>query len=123
MGMIGGYMKTKFDWVDGMSHLPDISQEALKNYFLHAFEPGSFLTALLCNRPWTEVISRADTWNKPILGKYLLWLQDFAPEGSWGSDEAVASWLRKGPAYQAFQKTMVWDALNAEHSDFKEHDF
>ena len=116
-------MKTKFDWVDGMSHLPDMSQEALKNYFLYAYQPGSFLTSLLRNDSWTDVIARADSWNKPLLGKYLLWLQEFAPEGSWGSEQRVNSWLDKGPAYQAFQKTLVWETLNADHTDMKDYDF
>ena len=116
-------MKTKWDWNGGWSGLPDTSQDALKRYFVYGLEPGGFLTALLCDRPWTEVIGRADHWNAPILGKYLQWLQEYAPMGSWGSDEAVASWLNKGPAYQAFQKTLMWDALNAEHSDFKDYDF
>ena len=113
-------MKTKFDWIDGMSHLPDVSQEALKNYFLYGFQPGSFLTSLLCCDPWPDVISRADSWNKPLLGKYLLWLQEFAPQGSWGSEATVKSWLMKGPAYQAFQKTLVWETLNAKHTDFED---
>lgn len=120
--MKGGSMKTKFDW-NGMSGLPDISQEALKRYFLYGLQPGSFLTSLLCCDPWTEVIARADHWNKPVLGKYLNFLQDFAPEGSWGSKANVESWLDKGPAYQAFQKTLTWDALNADHTDMKDYDF
>ena len=115
-------MRTKFDW-DGMSGLPDVSQEALKNYFLYAFQPGSFLTSLLCCDPWTDVIARADHWNKPVLGKYLNFLQEYAPPGSWGSQDAVQSWLDKGPAYQAFQKTLVWETLNADHTDMKDYDF
>ena len=115
-------MKTKFDW-HLLSGLPDMSQEALKNYFLYALPPGGFVTSLLCDHPWTVVTSRADTWNKPMLGKYLQWLQEFAPQGSWGSDEAVASWLAKGPAYQAFQKTLTWETLSAEHSNMKDYDF
>lgn len=116
-------MTKRFDWNHGMSGLPDVSQEALKNYFLYAFQPGSFLTSLLCNDPWTEVISRADHWNKPVLGKYALWLQDFAPVGSWGNRDSVKSWLDKGPAYQAFQKTLTWEALNADHTEIKDYDF
>lgn len=116
-------MKTKFDWNYGMSGLPDVSQEALKNYFLYAFQPGSFLTSLLCCDPWPDVIARADHWNKPVLGKYLEWLQEYAPEGSWGSREAVQSWLNKGPAFEKFQKSRVWDALNADHTEMKEQDW
>ena len=120
--MKGGSMKTKFDW-NFMSNLPDVSQEALKRYFLYGLQPGSFLTSLLCCDPWPDVIARADHWNKPILGKYLGWLQEFAPQGSWGSETAVRDWLNKGPAYQAFQKTVTWEALNADHTEMKDYDF
>ena len=116
-------MKTKFDWNDGLHGLPDVSQEALKNYFLYALQPGGFLTSLLSCDPWPDVISRADHWNKPILGKYLNWLQEFAPAGSWGSPDIVADWLAKGPAYQAFQKTMTWEILQAEEYESKDYDF
>jgi hypothetical protein len=109
-------MKTKFDWHE-MSGLPDMSQLALKNYFLYALPPGSFLTSLLRCDPWPDVIVRADYWNKTQLKEYLLWLQEFAPEGSWGTRDLVEDWLHKGPAYQAFQKTLIWEVLADEHSD------
>jgi hypothetical protein len=116
-------MKTKrFDW-NGLNKISDVGHEALKNYFLYAFQPGSFLTSLLCNDPWTEVIARADHWNKSQLGTYLEWLQEHAPVGSWGSPATVKSWLDKGPAYQAFQKTLTWEALNADHTEIKEQDW
>lgn len=116
-------MKTKFDWNGGWSGLPDTSQDALKNYFLYALPPGSFITSLLSCDPWPDVIARADTWNKPILGKYLNWLQEFAPAGSWGSPDIVADWLRKGPAYQAFQKTIAWEILQSNEYESKDYDF
>jgi hypothetical protein len=107
-------MKTKFDWEPGIGNLPNISQEALKRYFVYGLEPGSFLIALLCDRPWTEVMSRADHWNKSLLADYLYWLQEHAPAGSWGSEQAVRSWLNKGPAYEQFQKTLMWETLKAD---------
>ena len=116
-------MKTKWDWNGGWSGLPDMSQEALKNYFLYALPPGSFITSLLSCDPWPEVIVRADHWNKPILGKYLEWLQEYAPPGSWGSQDIVASWLAKGPAYEQFQKSVTWDILNADQYETKDYDF
>ena len=115
-------MKTKFDW-HHMSDLPNTSQEALKNYFLYALPPGSFITSLLSCDPWTDVIARADTWNKPILGKYLQWLQEFAPAGSWGSRAIVADWINKGPAYQQFQKSVTWEILRADQYETKDYDF
>jgi hypothetical protein len=116
-------MKTKFDWDGGWSGLPDMSQEALKNYFLYALPPGSFVTSLLSCDPWPDVIARADHWNKPILEKYLHWLQEFAPPGSWGSRDIVEDWVAKGPAYQAFQKTMTWEILQADQYESKDYDF
>ena len=116
-------MKTKWDWNGGWSGLPDISQEALKNYFLYALPPGGFLTSLLSNHSWSMVISRADHWNKPILGKYLEWLQEYAPAGSWGSEAAVEAWLAKGYDFQQFQKTLVWEILSSDNTEMKEPDF
>ena len=110
-------MTKRFDWNHGMSGLPDTSQEALKRYFLYGLQPGSFLTSLLSCDPWPDVIARADHWNKPVLGKYLEWLQEYAPLGSWGSMEYVASWLDKGPAYQAFQKSITWEILQQAEYD------
>lgn len=110
-------MQTKFDWNHGTSGLPDVSQEALKRYFLYALPPGSFLTSLLSCDPWPDVIARADHWNRPVLGKYLEWLQEYAPAGSWGHGNIVQEWLDKGPAYQAFQKSMTWEILQQAEYD------
>lgn len=109
-------MTTKFDWGFGHSGLADMSQEALKNYFLYALPPGGFLTRLLSNENVVDVYRSADHWNKDLIGKYISWLDELAPKGSWGSEEDVKSWLNKGPAYQEFQKTLTWEALNAEYT-------
>jgi hypothetical protein len=115
-------MKTKFDW-NYLSKLPDVSQEALKNYFLYALPPGGFLTSLLSCDPWTDVIARADHWNKSRLHEYLMWLQEYAPAGSWGHRDIVANWLDKGPAYLTFQKSVTWDILNADQYEDRGYDF
>ena len=107
-------MKTKWDWNMGSSGLADMSQEALKNYFLHALPPGGFLTSLLSNHDVVTVFRRADSWNKPIIGKYISWLDEYAPDDSWGSETAVRSWLDKGPAYQRFQKQLTLDILKGD---------
>lgn len=109
-------MKTKFDWGMGESNLPDVSQEALKNYFVYGFEPGSFLYALLCNKPWVEVISRADHWNKTRLYDYLKWLNDLAPDGSWGSEELVKDWLNHGHYFQEYQKVLLLETIKDDYS-------
>lgn len=103
-------MTNRFDWHE-LSKLPDVSQIGLKNYFLYAAEPGGFLMGILRNDSWTSTIARADFQNKTRLHEYALWLQEFAPPNSWGSPETVRSWLNKGPAFEEFQKTIMWDAL------------
>lgn len=115
-------MTKRFDW-HGTSGLPDISQEALKNYFLYALPPGSFLISLLSNHPWSEVVARADQWNKSRLDLYLEWLHEYAPPGSWGSEAAVEAWLAKGHDYQEFQKTVVWEVLSEDHTKTKEQEW
>ena len=116
-------MSKRFDWDDVFDKIPRLGQDTLKNYFLHAYQPGGFMTSLLCNDPWTDVISRADNWNRPILGQYLEFLHEHAPEGSWGSEANVRDWLAKGPAYQACQKSLTWEALKADHTETKEHEW
>lgn len=113
-------MKTKFDWNISTSGLTEHAQDALKNYFLYALPPGGFLTSVLNNDPVVDVYRRADNWNKRLIHKYIGWLERAAPEDSWGSSEAVNAWLAKGPAYQAFQKQLVWEQLNADHTEMKE---
>lgn len=106
-----------------MSKIPNHSQEALKNYFLYAYQPGGFLTGLLNNDSVVDVISRADNWNKQHIGDIIEWLFENAPNGSWGSRDRVQSWLDKGPAFVQFEKSRVWDILNADHTEMKEQDW
>lgn len=115
-------MKTKWDWSYSSSGLADMSQEALKNYFLYALPPGGFLTRLLSNAPVIDVYRSADHWNKDLIGKYVTWLDEHAPEDAWGSEEAVTSWLAKGPSYQRFQASYTWELLNQTQYD-QEPDF
>ena len=115
-------MTKKFDW-HSMSKIPNHSQEALKNYFLYAYQPGGFLTGLLNNDPVADVISRADMWNKQHLGDIIEWLFENAPNGSWGSRDRVQSWLDKGPAFVQFEKSRVLDILSTEHTEPTYYDF
>ena len=110
-------MTKKFDWGFGHSGLADMSQESLKNYFLHALPPGGFLTRLLSNESVVDVYRSADHWNKGLIGRYVEWLDEMAPEGSWGSKDAVTDWLAKGRRYQEFQKTLFWEQLSADYTE------
>lgn len=100
---------TKFSAPDGISNFVI---EALDNYWIHGFEPGSFVTSLLCNEPVFDVLVRADPWNKRNLGPILDYIIINGPEGSFGSKKHVHDWLNKGAAFQQHQKRRVVDILS-----------
>ena len=114
-------MTKRFDW-DYFSPVPDHTREALERYFLYAFEPGSFVKAVLCN-DLVSSVARADHFNKPAIAGIVEWIVNNAPEGSWGHEEYYQEWINKGPAYERFQKSLVWEALNADHPEMKDNDY
>ena len=114
-------MTKKFEW-NVFSKVPDHTQEALERYFLYAMEPGSFLRSVLVNDLYSSV-ARADTWNKTALADIVSWIAENAPEGSWGHEDYYNEWIAKGPRYQRFQKSVTWEALNADHTEAKDYDF
>ena len=114
-------MSKTFDW-DYFSPVPDHTREALERYFLYAFEPGSFVKAVLCN-DLVSSVARADHFNKPAIAGIVEWIVNNAPDGSWGHEDYYKEWIAKGPAYQHFQKSITWEALNADHTDIKDYDF
>jgi hypothetical protein len=114
-------MTKKFEW-NFFSKVPDHTQEALERYFLYAMEPGRFLRSVLVNDLYSSV-ARADTWNKTALADIVTWIAENAPEGSWGHEDYYREWIAKGPAYERFQKSLVWEALNADHTEAKDYDF
>ena len=114
-------MTKRFDW-DYFSPVPDHTREALERYFLYAFEPGSFVKAVLCN-DLVSSVARADHFNKPAIAGIVEWIVNNAPEGSWGHEEYYQEWINKGPAYESFQKSLVWEALNADHTEMKDNDY
>ena len=114
-------MTKRFDW-DYFSPVPDHTREALERYFLYAFEPGSFVKAVLCN-DLVSSVARADHFNKPAIAGIVEWIVNNAPEGSWGHEDYYKEWISKGPAYESFQKSLVWEALNADHTEIKDYDF
>ena len=109
---------SKFEW-DFFSKVPEHTRGALERYFLYAVEPGSFVKAVLCNDLISSV-ARADHFNKPAIAGIVEWIINNAPEGSWGHEDYYKEWINKGPAYENFQKSLVWEALNADHTEMKE---
>ena len=74
------------------SGLPDHMQDAMKNYIEHGIEPGSFLSAVLCN-DFMGAVGRADHINRHCLADYAMWLHNYAPPACFGSGEKFVAWL------------------------------
>ena len=107
-------MKTvdHFNW--DRYDVPPHTKEALANYFVHGWEPGSFLTSVLCN-DLVGACSRADHVNRNSIHGIVMWLVNEAPYGSWGDRDAYTSWIKKGPYREAFEKNLVVKVLSTDY--------
>jgi hypothetical protein len=102
-------------------NVPSHTAEALANYWIRGWEPGSFLMSMLMGDLFTAA-ARADHWNKDALGHIAQMIIDVGPNGSWGSEYAVRSWLAKGDAFQRYEKQRMMDYLKKDHVE-KTYDF
>lgn len=114
-------MAKTFDW-DYFSPVPEHTRGSLERYFLYGIEPGGFLQSVLCN-DLVSAVARADHINKQAISGIVEWIANNAPDGSWGHEEYYKEWIAKGPAYEAFQKSLTWEVLNADHTEIKDHDW
>ena len=76
------------------SGLPLHMQDAMERYMEHGIEPGSFLSAVLCN-DFMNAVWRADEFNLEVLGVYARWLYQKAPPASFGSIKKFRSWVKE----------------------------
>lgn len=64
----------------------------IHRYFEDRIRPGSFLCAVLTNN-LSDAVKKGDMESLVSLISIVRWLQNFAPEESWGSVEALERWL------------------------------
>lgn len=64
----------------------------LNMYFEHRIAPGGFMIAVLSN-DLIGACHRVDDENRQALWAWVKWLYNYAPQGSWGSEQAVSRWL------------------------------
>ena len=64
----------------------------VERYFVNRIPGGSFMTALLSN-DLMEAFGRADDENSANMRRWVQFLYNYAPRGSYGSPEAVRAWL------------------------------
>ena len=67
--------------------------DGLRLYFEHGILPGSFMTAVLSN-DLMDACGMADSTNRHNIFEWAAWLYNYAPSGSFGSREAVESWIK-----------------------------
>jgi hypothetical protein len=105
-------MSNMFVWFD--SNVPEHTRKALEDYFIHGYQPGSFLTSVLANDLLTASC-RADAQNKQCLGYIAEWIVHNSPVGSYGSYDAVYSWCRGNEHRTHFEKQCIVKILSTEY--------
>ena len=104
----------------GELSIPEHTMEALDNYFLRGYEPGSFLASVLTNNLYRAVGS-ADSANRHAIYEIVKWLthsDDVVPHNSFGTSEQVADWLNDNNNIRTkfvdkVEKEYIWNTLKA----------
>ena len=96
--------------------VPEHTQRALTDYFVNGYAPGGFLSAMLA-MDMQRAVSSADHDNRQMMWATAYWIVNNAPEGSWGSYEAIEAWCqdrqyRRTTFADAVEKAEVWKILN-----------
>lgn len=79
------------------SKLPEHLRAGMQRYIEHGIEPGSFLTAVLCN-DLMGAMARSDETTRAELWSICAFLYNEAPAICFGSVEAFEAWLQRGGA-------------------------
>lgn len=69
-------------------------EEGLRLYFEQGIAPGGFLSAVLRN-DLRSACEAADDVNQHLLFEHVRWLYNYAPSGSWGSEENCKRWIAR----------------------------
>jgi len=76
----------------GRDLIPDHMFGAVKRYIMQGIQPGSFLTAVICN-DLREAFARADEENAAAMHGWIKFFYNYTPSGCWGSPDAYRSWI------------------------------
>jgi hypothetical protein len=79
------------------SKLPGHIQGGVQRYIEKRIEPGSFLSAVICN-DLREACAYADDINRHRLFDIVSWFYCEAPGNCWGSPEKFLAWLSEDQA-------------------------
>ena len=73
-------------------NLPDYTRDSLIRYVEHRIAPGGFLCAVLSNDLF-GALGKADESNSAAIVEICRFIYNELPNGCWGSEERVNSWL------------------------------
>lgn len=79
----------------GYHLIPGHMHQAIRDYVLKGYTPGSFLTALLSN-DFMGAAGRADAENAEHLRGWAQFFYNYVPSGCYGSPDAFAAWVSDG---------------------------
>ena len=74
--------------------LPSGLVPGMQLYIEEGVQPGSFLTAVLCNN-LRESFAKADDFNQKLMFEIVKWMWNEIPATCWGSPKAVLKWMQK----------------------------
>lgn len=73
--------------------------DTIHNWVDHGWEPGGFMTAVICN-DLKDAVSRADCDNIQVIPQIVMYLYNCVPASCWGSPENFSNWK----AYKEHQR-------------------
>lgn len=91
--------------------VPQHTQETLVNYLKHGWTPGGFCESMLAMNMQRALVV-ADQANAAAFCYIGRWILEHAPEGSWGSYDAIRDWCENKDERRT--KWVTWNALTTE---------
>lgn len=76
-----------------LSLIPMSTIQTIRDYIEHGLEPGDFVRACLENN-LKMAFACADIHNERALKEIVQYLYNYVPFNAWGSEKAVADWLK-----------------------------
>jgi len=75
-------------------YIPERMMDGIRLYIDRGIEPGSFLTAIICN-DLREAVGRADDENIGNIPAFVSYFYNEAPSPCWGSPERMDAWVAR----------------------------
>jgi hypothetical protein len=98
--------------------VPHHTAETLENYLFHGYEPGSFVTSILCN-DLMGACTRCDYINADHIVPISKFVLHSMPGNSWGNMKLMRDWMKdeggiRSHFVKEFEKRMVWETLSTK---------